>query len=240
MVEEGADIVDIGAESTRPGASPVGEAEELARLMPVLEGLRGAGRALSVDTSKPGVMSAAIAAGADIVNDIRALQAPGALESVARSGAAVCLMHMQGEPRTMQSHPSYVDVVAEVRDFLRARARACEDAGIARDRIMVDPGFGFGKTLQHNLRLLHELDALCALGYPVVAGFSRKSSLGGLTGKPAGDRLAASLAVALIAVQRGARILRVHDVAETRDVLAVWSAIEQRASPPGSCADPER
>jgi dihydropteroate synthase len=200
--------------------------EELARVLPVLDGLRDLELPLSVDTTKPAVMRAAIAAGATMINDITALAAPGAIEAVAGSDAAVCLMHMRGQPKTMQADPVYVDVVAEVREFLAARAAACVAAGIAPDRIAVDPGFGFGKTVEHNLELLRELGAIAALGFPVLAGWSRKSSLGRITGRAPEERLASSLAAALIAVQRGARIVRVHDVAATRDVLAVLAAVQ--------------
>jgi dihydropteroate synthase len=229
LVEEGADLVDIGGESSRPGAEPVAADEELRRVLPVLDGLQDVGVPISVDTTKPEVMGAVLARGAAMINDITALASPGALEAVARSEAAVCLMHMQGSPRTMQASPSYGDVVAEVREFLAGRARACVAAGVAQDRIVVDPGFGFGKTVDHNLALLAHLDAIAALGYPVLAGWSRKSSLGRITGRPAEDRLAASLAAGLLAVERGARIVRVHDVAATRDALAVLGAVENAA-----------
>lgn len=223
----GADILDLGAESSRPGAAPVSAEEELARLLPVLRALRDAPVPLSVDTCKPEVMRAALAEGAAMINDIAALRAPGALEALAASDAAVCLMHMQGEPRTMQADPCYGDVVAEVRAFLAERAAACLEAGIAAARIVVDPGFGFGKTLGHNLALLKRLGCCGDLGYPLLAGLSRKSMLGALTGRAAGERVAASVAAALLAAQRGAAILRVHDVAATRDALAVWIAMEE-------------
>jgi len=226
LVEEGADLLDVGGESSRPGAAPVAPDEELRRILPVLEGLRALEVPVSVDTTKPEVMRVALEHGAAMINDITALASPGALDTVARSGAAVCLMHMQGSPRTMQANPVYRDVVAEVREFLAARAQACLAAGIARDRIVIDPGFGFGKTVEHNLQLLARLDSLAALGYPVLAGWSRKSSLGRITGRPAEDRLASSVAAALLAVERGARIVRVHDVAATRDALAVLAAVE--------------
>ena len=228
MLADGADVVDVGGESTRPGAAPVDEATELARVVPVIEALAREGALVSVDTTKPGVMRTAIGAGAAIVNDVGALGAPGAIEAIAGSGVAVCLMHMRGTPATMQSAPEYADVVAEVRGFLAARARACEAAGIARDRIVVDPGFGFGKTLAHNLDLLARLDEIAASGYPVLAGLSRKSMLGAITGRPEGERLAASVAAALSAVRRGAAIVRVHDVRETVDALAVWRATVER------------
>ena len=228
MLADGADIVDVGGESTRPGAAPVDEAAEIARVVPVIEALARDGALVSVDTMKPGVMRAAIRAGAAIVNDVRALRGEGALEAVASAGVAVCLMHMRGTPATMQSAPEYRDVVAEVRDFLVSRARACEAAGIARDRIVVDPGFGFGKTQAHNLDLLAGLTAIAAAGYPVLAGLSRKSMLGAITGRPGSGRTAASVAGALLAVERGASIVRVHDVRETVDALAVWRALDER------------
>ncbi len=229
MVGEGADLIDIGGESTRPGALPVDEADELARVIPLVEALAAAGVAVSVDTRKPAVMRAARAAGAAMVNDVCALGAPGAIEALAASDAGVCLMHMQGEPRTMQDAPAYGDVVAEVRAFLLARAAACEAAGIARERIVLDPGFGFGKTLAHNLALLAHLDALTATPYPILVGLSRKSCLGQITGRPADERLAASLAAALAAVSRGAALLRVHDVRESVDALKVWQAVDTAA-----------
>ena len=228
LIEEGADLVDIGAESSRPGAAAVVSAdEELRRLLPVLQGLRGVPVPVSVDTIKPEVMRAALAEGASMINDIYALRAPGALAAVAAAGAAVCLMHMQGTPGTMQQHPSYGDVVAEVKAFLFERVGAARAAGIAPERMVIDPGFGFGKTLEHNLELLRHLREFDALGVPVLAGWSRKSSLGKITGKSADDRLAASIAAALIAAQNGAAILRVHDVAATRDALAVLAAVEK-------------
>ncbi len=228
LVDEGADLVDVGGESSRPGADPVSTDEELGRILPVLEGLAGFGVPISVDTAKPEVMREALARGAAMINDITALAAPGAVEAVARSGAAVCLMHMQGEPRTMEASPVYGDVVAEVRDFLAARAAACVAAGVAPESIVVDPGFGFGKTTEHNRALLAHLDAIVALGYPVLVGLSRKSSLGRITGKSPDDRLPASVTAAFLAVQRGARIVRVHDVAATRDALAVLTAVERQ------------
>ena len=226
LVQEGADILDLGGESSRPGALPVSAQQELARLLPVLEGLHDCGVPLSVDTQKTEVMRAVLAAGADMINDIAALQAPGALETVATSRAAVCLMHMQGEPRSMQQSPHYVDVLAEVRDFLAARVQAAESAGIGAERIVLDPGFGFGKTLEHNLTLLRRLAELRVADLPLLVGVSRKSMLGLLTGRTAGERLPAGIAAALLALQRGVRIVRVHDVAATRDALAVWNAVE--------------
>ncbi len=224
--EDGADILDIGGESTRPGAAPVTAADELARILPLVATLSSEGALVSVDTMKPEVMREAVAAGAAIVNDVRALREPGALETVAALDAGVCLMHMQGEPRTMQAAPRYDDVVREVHDFLLARAAAGEAAGIARERIAIDPGFGFGKTAAHNLTLLAQLRSLSGTGYPLLAGLSRKATIGVLTGRDAQDRLAGSLAAALAAVARGARIVRVHDVRETVDALAVWQAID--------------
>jgi dihydropteroate synthase len=199
----------------------------LRRVVPVIEALASDGLLVSADTRRPGVMRAAIAAGAAMINDVGALTAPGALDAVSETGAAVCLMHMQGEPGTMQRAPHYVDVVTEVRACLVERARACEDAGIARERIVVDPGFGFGKTLAHNLALLRGLPEIAAAGYPVLAGLSRKSSLGTITGRAVEERMPASVAAALAAVARGAAIVRVHDVRETIDALKVWLAIER-------------
>ena len=222
LFAEGADIVDIGGESSRPGAQPVTEELELERILPVLQSLGDV--PVSVDTRRPRVMREALAAGASMINDIDALQAAGAIEAVAASGCAVCLMHKQGDSATMQDEPKYADVVAEVRDFLAQRAAAAERSGIARGRIVLDPGFGFGKTDAHNLRLLKELGDIAGLGYPVLAGWSRKSTLGRLTGRPVGDRMAASIAAALLAVAGGAKILRVHDVRETRDALLVREA----------------
>jgi len=227
MIGDGAAIIDIGGESTRPGAQPVSEAEELERVIPLVAALAGEGALVSVDTMKPGIMRAGIAAGAAMVNDVRALQARGALEAVAASSAAVCLMHMRGEPRTMQADPHYEDVVREVGDFLLERALTCEAAGIARDRIVIDPGFGFGKTLSHNLELLRSLSALTETGYPVLAGLSRKATIGRITGRDVGDRMAGSVAAALAAVARGASIVRVHDVRETVDALNVWCAVDE-------------
>jgi dihydropteroate synthase len=216
MLDEGAAILDVGGESSRPGADPVGEDAELARILPVLEALSGIDAPLSVDTRRARVMREALAAGASMINDIDALSAPGALEAVAQSECAVCLMHKKGEPASMQREPHYDDVVREVKDYLAGRIAAAERAGIGRARIVADVGFGFGKTLHHNLELL--------------AGWSRKSSLGQVTGRPVGERLAASLAAALLAAQAGARILRVHDVAPTRDALAVWEAFRTGAT----------
>jgi len=231
LIAEGAAILDIGGESTRPGAAPVSVQEELDRVMPVLEGLRGAPVPLSIDTHKPEVMRAALAAGAAMVNDVNALQAPGALQAVAASSAAVCLMHKQGEPQTMQAQPQYADVLGEVKAFLRARIAAAEAAGIAHERIAADPGFGFGKALGHNLALLRGLAAFRELDVPVLAGLSRKSMLGAITGQDAAHRLPASIAAALIAVQRGASIVRVHDVRATVEALRVWQAVNEQVLP---------
>ena len=227
MVEEGARILDIGAESSRPGAEPVPAGEEMARVLAAVEGLVALGVPISVDTVRPEVMEAAVAAGADLINDISALRAPGALEAVARTNAAVCLMHMRGEPRTMQQDPVYGDVVGDVKAFLAERARAAENAGISRDRLLVDPGFGFGKTVRHNWEMLRRLDEFADLGLPVLAGLSRKSMLGAATGRAAADRQVASAAAALLAVRGGASVLRVHDVAATKDALAVLAAMEK-------------
>lgn len=226
LIADGADLLDIGGESTRPGAAAVSEGEELARVLPVIEGLRGSAVPISIDTCKPAVMRAALAAGASMVNDIDALQAPDALAAVADSDAAVCLMHKQGDPESMQRAPHYADVVSEVSAFLQARIEAMRAAGIGNGRIVIDPGFGFGKTLAHNLELLRELSAFSALGVPLLAGVSRKSMLGAITGREVGERLAASVAAALLAVQRGASIVRVHDVRETVDVLKLWDAVK--------------
>lgn len=223
LIEEGADILDIGGESSRPGARAVAEDEELQRVLPVVKALKDV--PVSVDTRRPSVMRAVLAEGASMINDIEALGTPGALDAVARGDCAVCLMHKQGDPATMQQAPSYIDVALEVREFLSTRIAACQIAGIEKDRITIDPGFGFGKTLQHNFTLLKRLRELAALGVPVVAGWSRKSTLGTLTGRPVTERLAASLAAALLAVQHGAKILRVHDVRETRDALAVMETL---------------
>ena len=228
MHDDGADIVDIGGESTRPGAQPVGDDEELARVIPLVEALARDGLLVSVDTRKPAVMRAALTAGAAMVNDVCALTATGAVEAVAASEAAVCLMHMQGDPRTMQAAPTYADVAAEVHGFLLARAAACEAAGIAHERIALDPGFGFGKTQGHNLDLLRALPALAASGYPVLVGLSRKTLLGQITGRPVDQRMPASIAAALAGVARGALLLRVHDVRETSDALRTWLAIDGR------------
>ena len=225
LIGEGADILDIGGESTRQGSAPVPLEEERRRVLPVLEALSGSGLPVSVDTRKPALMTEAIAAGAAMVNDVTALSAPGALEAVAAARVAVCLMHMQGEPGTMQENPTYQNVVREVRDFLAQRIAAAERAGITRDRIVVDPGFGFGKTVEHNLALLRSLGEFRMLEAALMAGLSRKAMLGKLTGREPRARIHASVAAALLAVQNGAQIVRVHDVAATRDALAVWQAV---------------
>lgn len=226
MAGEGAAIIDVGGESTRPGAAPVDVDEELRRVIPVVERLAASlAVPVSVDTRKPAVMRAAIAAGASMINDVAALGGPGAVEAVADSDVAICLMHMQGEPRTMQQEPRYGDVLAEVRDFLRDRVARCVRAGIARSRLVVDPGFGFGKTLEHNLELLRRLRELAADGIPVLAGLSRKSLVGALTGRADADRLAGSVALATIAALNGARIVRAHDVGPTVDALRIAMAM---------------
>ncbi|MFH2135910.1 MAG: dihydropteroate synthase [Pseudomonadota bacterium] len=227
LIEDGADMLDIGGESTRPGAAEVGEQEELDRVLPVIEGLRGIPVPISIDTWKPAVMRAAIGAGASMVNDVNALQAEGAIQAVAATGAAICLMHKQGTPRSMQVHPEYEDVVSEVTDFLRQRIAVAEAAGMGRERIVVDPGFGFGKSLAHNLALLRELESFSSLGVAVLAGVSRKSMLGAITGRGVDERLAASVAAAMLAVQRGAAIVRVHDVRETVDALKIVNAVNE-------------
>jgi dihydropteroate synthase len=229
MRADGADIVDIGGESTRPGAEPVSVDEELDRVMPVLAPLVREGVCVSVDTLKPEVMRAAIAAGAAIVNDVNAFRAPGAAEAVAGSGAGICVMHMQGTPATMQVAPHYDDVVGEVAAFLLERAAALEAAGVARERIVLDPGFGFGKTLEHNRTLFRALPRLAALGYPLLVGVSRKRMIGDLTGRGVDERAAGSVAAALLAAQNGASVVRVHDVRETVDALKVWMNL--RAGP---------
>ena len=226
LAAEGAALIDVGGESTRPGARPVTAEEELRRVLPVIEQLRRATTAvISIDTSKPEVMRAAAAAGAGFINDVRALREPGALEAAAASGCGLCLMHMQGEPRTMQVAPHYRDVVGEVRAFLAARVAACRDAGIDAARITIDPGFGFGKSLEHNLTLLRHLPELAADGPPVLVGLSRKSTVGKLTGREPGERVYGSVALAVIAALKGAHIIRAHDVAATVDALKVAAAV---------------
>ncbi len=227
MVAAGASLLDVGGESTRPGAATVTTAEEVDRVLPVVEALVARFPVVvSVDTSTPEVITGAAAAGAGLINDVRALLRPGALEAVAASELPVCLMHMQGNPETMQAEPAYQDVVSEVVAWLAERVTVCEATGIPRSRILLDPGFGFGKTLEHNLALLQNLDRLAALGLPVLVGLSRKSMIGKLLGREVDRRLPASLALAVLAVERGARIVRVHDVAETVDALAMVQALQ--------------
>jgi dihydropteroate synthase len=222
LVEEGADILDIGGESTRPGATPTSLQEELDRVMPVIQALASHDTPLSIDTQKPAVMAEAIRAGVAMVNDVNALRAAGAPEVCAASDVAVCLMHMQGEPGTMQTNPSYIDIVSEVRTFLLTRVEACIKAGIERERIVIDPGFGFGKSLEHNFTLLEQLQEFAKSRLPVLAGLSRKSMFRALLGRDTADRLVPSVVAAVIAAQHGASILRVHDVRETCDALRVW------------------
>jgi len=226
MIEDGAGLIDVGGESTRPGAQPVGVEEEINRVVPVIEALAARTKIpISVDTSKAAVMTAAVRAGASMINDVRALRESGALEAAAQTQASICLMHMQGEPRTMQSDPRYSDVVAEVRDFLRERAQACLASGIAKNRLVVDPGIGFGKRLEHNLALLAGLPALTALGWPVLIGVSRKSMFGALLGRSVDERVAGSVAMATAAVLAGASIVRTHDIAATVDAVKVAVAL---------------
>ncbi len=227
MQQEGADVIDIGGESTRPGASSVTVDEELERVIPVIRAIRKQSSIpISIDTSKPEVMRAAVAEGADMINDVNALQAKAAIETCAELDIPVCLMHMQGKPRTMQQDPQYDDVVNDVADFLLQRSRACMNAGVDRSNIVIDPGFGFGKSLRHNLSLLNRLESICALELPVLVGISRKSMLGAILDKPVTERLYAGIAAAVIAYNKGARLFRVHDVAPTRDALAVCDALQ--------------
>jgi dihydropteroate synthase len=230
MIAEEVDIIDIGGESSRPGAPPLTTEEELRRVMPVLYALRDCGKALSVDTAKPEVMREAVAAGADMINDIAGFRADGALSTVKNSDCALCIMHMQRDPLTMQLEPMYQDVVAEVTAFLQGRVEEAEQLGISRNRLCIDPGFGFGKTIVHNLELLRNIGKMRdRLQLPVLAGMSRKSMLGSITGRAVEDRLAASVAAALAAVNQGAYIVRVHDVAQTVDALKVWQAATQKS-----------
>lgn len=227
MIAEGVDIIDIGGESSRPGSQPLPLDEELHRIMPVIYALRDCGKPLSIDTYKPEVMREAVAAGVDMINDINGFRAGNALSVVKESGCALCIMHMQGEPLTMQKHPQYADVTNDVISFLRERLDAAQAEGIARERICVDPGFGFGKTLEHNLTLLKNMQRLSdELDMPVLAGLSRKSMIGAITGKPVEQRLAGTIAANLAAIAHGARILRVHDVAATVDAIKVWHAAQ--------------
>ncbi len=225
MIEAGAAIIDVGGESTRPGADGIELAEELRRVIPIVERLAGMSTIVSVDTSKPAVARAALEAGADLINDVRAMADPELRQLIANCGAGVCLMHMQGEPSTMQASPRYRNVVSEVSDYLLQRARACEAAGIELERVCIDPGFGFGKTLEHNLELLRHLDRIAELGYPLVVGLSRKGMIGALTGRPVNERTAGSIAAAIVAVQNGATIVRAHDVAATVDALNVVARV---------------
>lgn len=233
LEQEGASLLDLGGESTRPGAATVSVQEEMDRVLPVLEALRAETSAwISIDTSTPQLMTEAARLGADLINDVRALQRPGALEAAAATGLPVCLMHMQGEPGSMQKQPSYADLLAEISHFLQNRVSACLQAGICSKKILLDPGFGFGKTLKHNLTLLNHLNQLLSLGYPLLAGMSRKRMLGEITGREVDQREAAGIAAHLLAAQKGARVLRVHDVAGLRDALDVWQAClntEQKA-----------
>lgn len=227
MIADGVDIIDIGGESSRPGADPLPLDEELRRVMPVIYALRDCGKPLSVDTYKPEVMREAIAAGADMINDINGFRAEGALTAVNEGDSALCIMHMQKAPATMQVKPEYEDVTADVTQFLRERVATMLQAGVDRRRICIDPGFGFGKTVEHNLTLLNNLKRIADdVGAPVLAGLSRKSTIGSITGRPVDQRLAGSLAAALVAAANGAMIVRVHDVAETVDALKVWQAVE--------------
>jgi dihydropteroate synthase len=225
MIEAGVDIIDIGGESTRPGAAAVTIEDELQRVIPVIEAVAPLGKPVSVDTSKPEVMLAAVEAGASMINDVCALQMEGALAAAVECQVPVCLMHMQGSPRTMQQNPCYTQVVNDVFAFLQQRVAACIEAGLPRELLSIDPGFGFGKRLEHNLQLLSELSAFEALQLPILVGISRKSMLGEITGKPIEQRTAASVAAAVIAAERGANIIRVHDVEETVDALKVWTAV---------------
>jgi len=226
MRTQGAEVIDIGGESTRPGAAPVSLDEELNRVIPIIEKIRqNSDVAISIDTSKPLLMQAAIATGASMVNDVNALQADGAVEVCVKHQLPVCLMHKQGIPQNMQDNPHYQDVVAEVRQFLTARADVCLAAGISKENIIIDPGFGFGKNLQNNLSLLREMDQFCALGYPVLVGVSRKSMFGSLLDRGVSERLVASISAVVISYQKGARFFRVHDVAETCDALKLCQAV---------------
>lgn len=227
LIDEGADILDIGGESTRPGSQQVSIDEELKRIIPVLEALIVTNTPISIDTSKPEVMKYAIAAGAFMINDVNALRSPGALETVAQNNhVRICLMHMQGTPQGMQKNPEYKNIVSEVKDFLEQRIHAATTAGISEDRLIIDPGFGFGKTLQHNLALLNQMEHLTTLGVPVLAGLSRKSMLGTITGNSVDRRIHESVAAALLAVVKGAKIVRVHDVKASKDALAVYNAMQ--------------
>jgi dihydropteroate synthase len=227
LIDEGADILDIGGESTRPGSQSVSIDEELNRVIPVLEALVDTKIPISIDTSKPEVMKLAIAAGAFMINDVNALCSHGALETVAQNNhVQICLMHMQGAPQNMQKNPQYKNIISEVKDFLQQRINAAKAVGIPQDRLVIDPGFGFGKTLQHNLELLNQLDKFTTLGVPVLAGLSRKSMLGAITGNSVDHRIHESIAAALLAVVKGAKIIRVHDVRASKEALAVYNAMK--------------
>lgn len=230
LMSEGADIIDIGAESTRPGATPVGLQEEIDRLLPVIEGLRDCGAAISIDTFKPEVMRSVLDAGADLINDIYGFRRPGALQAVADSNCGLCVMHMQGEPRTMQQEPHYHDVAAEVREFLRERVQAMQQLGIQPERVLLDPGFGFGKTAQHNYELLRRLPEVFFDNHPLLVALSRKSMIGHVVGREPDQRLGGSIAGALAGIARGAAMVRVHDVAQTVDAIKVWCATENGVS----------
>lgn len=231
MVLAGAAILDIGGESTRPGAQPVSAEEEMDRVLPLVERIAAElAVVISIDTSSPALMRAAAASGAGLINDVRALRREGALEAAAATGLPVCLMHMQGEPTSMQAAPQYVDVVTEVRDFLINRVAACERLGIVRERLLLDPGFGFGKSVNHNLQLLNGLPDLASMGFPLLVGLSRKSIIGKLLGRDVEQRLPASLALAVMAVERGAAIIRTHDVAATADAVAMWAALQEHGN----------
>jgi dihydropteroate synthase len=236
MVEEGAAIIDVGGESTRPGAAEVPVDEELRRVIPVIDALHDSlDVPVSIDTRKPEVMQAAVAAGAGLINDVTALQTPGAVKLAAQLGVPVCLMHMQGTPESMQEQPSYADVVTEVKGFLLERAEACMQHGIDRNNILLDPGFGFGKTTTHNLQLLQQLEQLVAAGFPVLVGLSRKSMIGQILGLPVDQRLYAGLALAVLAAWQGAAIVRCHDVRQTREAILMCQAVrDAREQPPGS------
>lgn len=225
LIQEGADILDIGGESTRPGSLAVSLEEELRRVIPVVEILSQKNILISVDTSKPEIMQAAISAGASIINDVNALQAPGAIEIIAKSKVMVCLMHMKGKPRSMQKEPQYIDVISEVKSFLQQRIDLANSSGIPYDRLIIDPGFGFGKTLKHNLALLRHLDQFVQMKVPVLVGLSRKSMLGAITGNDVDNRVYASIAAALLAATKGAKILRVHDVKATKDAIMIHNAL---------------
>jgi dihydropteroate synthase len=227
MIAEGVDLFDIGGESTRPGAQPVSVQEELDRILPVIEALQTLGKPISVDTQKTAVMREVLRLGVDIINDVRALQDEGAVECLAQYSAKICLMHMRGSPQTMQAAPEYKDVVTEVHEFLAARIKACEAAGIDKSRLILDPGFGFGKTLSHNLQLLNSLEAFHDLGCPLLVGLSRKSMFGQITGKPFDDRMASSLAATVVSLLQGAAYVRTHDVGATRDAILVLQAMQQ-------------